>query len=385
MDSCSLWTGMITDNETKRGWLQEDRVSGGHVRRREHRNFPGANMSRMTVVAYCPTPGPAATALVSALRAALGSVHGAATAEDAEATCGSNARAVLVLDLRGDEAAAAHVARRLRRRLPATAMLALVGPGTPLPPLCDGVLTMPFYLTDVVAWCLRAAQAPLADAVLPDIVAGLSHEVGNALTALQLQVELLESDAVDPPLRGHLDQIAQASRRIEAVVSDVRGSSERPPVQAGPTRLAALVKDAATAVVGRAPALRGRIDLRCRDESVRVEQPLLCGALADVWEYLLLAGESGDRLRVRAGPRDDDTLAITAVARVPRLPGDAAERLFTPLWARQALGLSAGLSLSAARAAFRRHSGDLCAATRGPGNLSVEALLPRDRPSGPRP
>ena len=63
-------------------------------------------------------------------------------------------------------------------------MLALAGPSTPPPPLCDGVLTMPFYLTDVVGWCSRAAQAPAADAVLPDIVAGLSHEVGNALTAL---------------------------------------------------------------------------------------------------------------------------------------------------------------------------------------------------------
>jgi len=342
-------------------------------------------MSRMTVVAYCPSPGPAATALVSALRAALGAVTCATTAEEVETTCLANARAPLVLDLRAEDAGAAGQARRLRRRLPATRMLALTGPSTPPPPLCDGVLTMPFYLTDVVAWCSRAAQAPLADAVLPDIVAGLSHEVGNALTALQLQVELLETDEAGAPLREHLDQIAQASRRIEAVVSDVRGSSERPPVQAGPARLAALVKDAATTVMGRTPALKGRIQLRCRDESVRIEQPLLTGALADVWEYLLLAGEEADSLRVRAGPRDDDTLAITAVARVPRLPGDAAERLFTPLWARQALGLSAGLSLSAARAAFRRHHGDLCASARDRGSLTVDALLPRERRLEPRP
>jgi len=222
-------------------------------------------MSRMTVVAYCPSPGPAATALVSALRAALGSVSSATTADEVESACLANARAPLVLDLRADDAGASSQARWLRRRLPATRMLALTGPSTPPPPLCDGVLTMPFYLTDVVAWCARAAQAPLADAVLPDIVAGLSHEVGNALTALQLQVELLGTDEAGAPLREHLDQIAQASRRIEAVVVDVRGSSERPPVQAGPARLATLVKDAATTVVGRTPALKGRIQLRCRD------------------------------------------------------------------------------------------------------------------------
>jgi len=342
-------------------------------------------MSRMTVVAYCPSPGPAATALVSVLRAALGAVQLATAAEEVEAVCLANARAVLVLDLRAESSADAAQARRLRRRLPATRMLALAGPAAPPPSLCDGVLTMPFYLTDVVAWCARAAQAPLADAVLPDIVAGLSHEVGNALTALQLQVELLELEAEAGPLREHLEQIALASRRIEAVVTDVRGSSERPPVQAGPSRLSSLVNSAASALAGRAPALAGRIELRCLDEPLRIEQPLLCGALADVWEYLLLAGGEGDPLRVRAGPRDDDTLAITAVARVPRLPGDAAERLFTPLWARQALGLGAGLSLSAARAAFRRHRGDLCAATHGRDNLSVDALLPRDRRPGPRP
>src|SRR6185436_7065852 len=97
MDSCSLWTGMITDNDTKRGRAPEGPRKRRTSNRREHRNFSGANMSRMTVVAYCPSPGPAATALVSALRAALGSVSSATTADEVESACLANARAPLVL------------------------------------------------------------------------------------------------------------------------------------------------------------------------------------------------------------------------------------------------------------------------------------------------
>jgi hypothetical protein len=64
---------------------------------------------------------------------------------------------------------------------------------------------------------------------------------------------------------------------------------------------------------------------------------------------------------------------------VPRLPLGCADRLFIPLWARQALGLPAGLSLSSARATFLRHGGELRAHGRGD-RLTVEGLLPRSAP-----
>jgi signal transduction histidine kinase len=336
-------------------------------------------MSRMTVVVFCPSPGPAPAALCSALAAGLGDVRPAPSVERAAAHCAAEPRAVLVMDLRAGGRELSGAALRLRRLVPTTRALALVTPGTAAPPDCDAVLTAPMYLTEVVCWCARALRTPSVDGALPDIVAGLSHEIGNALTALQLQVELLRVDDVSPGLAEHLEQIRSAGERIQAVVADVTRATDRPPVAPEATRLRRLLTEARRSLDARDPALGGRVQVECEDQALQAETPLVGSALADVWQYLLLAGNGADALEVRAGPADGQAVAIRVHARVPRLPEGSADRLFIPLWARQALGLPAGLSLSSARAAFLRHGGDLRAHGRGD-RLTVEGLLPRDVP-----
>jgi signal transduction histidine kinase len=333
----------------------------------------------MTVVVFCPSPGPAPAALCSALSAGLGAVRPAPSVAMAAASCAAEPRAVLVMDLRAGGPELAAEARRLRRLVPATRALALVTPGTTAPPDCDAILTAPMYLTEVVRWCARALRTPSVDGALPDLVAGLSHEVGNALTALQLEVELLRSDGGTPELAEHLEQIRRAGERIQAVVADVTRASDRPPVTHEATRLARVLTEARDALDSRDPGLGDRLSVECDDQALRAETPLVGSALADVWQYLLLAGDGGNVLEVRAGPADGETLAIRAHAHVPRLPEDSADRLFIPLWARQALGLPAGLSLTSARSAFLRHGGELRAHGRGD-RLTVEGLLPRDAP-----
>jgi signal transduction histidine kinase len=333
----------------------------------------------MTVVVFCPSPGPAPAALCSALGAGLGDVSPAPSVGAAAAACSAEPRAVLVMDLRAGGAQLVAEARRLRRLTPSTRALALVTPGTAAPPDCDAILTAPMYLTEVVRWCARALRTPSVESALPDLLAGLSHEVGNALTALQLEVELLRTDNPSPELAEHLEQIRCAGNRIQAVVTDVSRASDRPPVSPEPTRLQRLLTEARRALEQRGPGLGDRVTMQCDDHSLSAETPLVGSALADVWQYLLLAGDGGEMLEVRAGPADDETLAIRANAHVPRLPAGAADRLFVPLWARQALGLPAGLSLTSARSAFLRHGGELRAHGRGD-RLTVEALLPRSAP-----
>jgi signal transduction histidine kinase len=257
-------------------------------------------------------------------------------------------------------------------------MLALLGPGVAAPPECDSSFTAPFYLVEVVKWCARATVEPLAEGILADLAAGLSHEIGNPLTALLLQLEMLKCDDRIAGIREHLQLIEESSRRIQDVVRDVAGASERLPIARVPTRLSRVV-GAARGVIGeRSAPLAARIRLQCDDQPVKVEAELLAGALADLWQYLLLAGDPGDTLEVEAGALDELSLAIRTRARVPRLPADAAARLFTPLWARQALGLPGGISLSSARAAFLRHGGELRAREQRGEHLTVEALLPRE-------
>jgi signal transduction histidine kinase len=299
--------------------------------------------------------------------------------DGAAAACVAEPRAVLVMDLRAGGGDLSAAARRLRRLVPSTRALALVTPGTPAPPDCDAVLTAPLYLTEVVRWCARALRTPSVDGALPDLVAGLAHEVGNALTALQLEVELLRTDDGSPRLAEHLEQIRRAGERIQAVVVDVSQAFDRPPVATESTRLEHLLAEARRTLERRDPGLGRRLTVACDDQALRAEAPLVGAALADVWQYLLLAGDGADVLDVRAGPADGETLAIRAHAHVPRLPLGCADRLFIPLWARQALGLPAGLSLSSARATFLRHGGELRAHGRGD-RLTVEGLLPRSAP-----
>jgi len=334
-------------------------------------------MRPMAAVVLCPHSTPAAAALLSALRAGLGAVEAVTTCSEAVEACERHPRAPLVLDLRGADQDQLAEAQRLRLRSPGTRTLGLLTPAAAVTPDCDALFTEPFYLVDVVRWCARAAVAPLTEGLLADLAAGLAHEIGNPLTALLLQLEMLKTDDRITTIRDHLELIEDSSQRIQDVLRDVAGASERRPVETTVTSLGLLIQEAKAALRDRSAALARRVRVDCEDAPVVAERPLVSTALADLWQYLLLAGDTSDKLVVAAGGRDEDTLSIRARAHVPRLPDDSAGRLFTPLWARQALGLPGTLSLTSARSAFLRHGGELRAKGQRGEMLTVEAILPR--------
>ncbi|MGQ0552047.1 MAG: histidine kinase dimerization/phospho-acceptor domain-containing protein [Planctomycetota bacterium] len=331
----------------------------------------------MPVVLLRPAAAPSAAALLSALRAGLGPVHEFCDPDQAQLALRGDPRTVLVLDLREADSSFRHAAARLSAAVAGAPCLTLLRPGERPPWPGSPALTAPFYLREVVAFCRHAALRPPGRALLEDLAAGLSHEIGNPLQALQLQLQMLREEPASPALRQSLEELEAAGRRIQAVVADVAGASERAPITPAPLRLAGLLERARGSLAERGHDLSSRLELHCEDAPLVADGPLMAGALADLWEYLLRAGHGGERLAVDARIQDECLLSIRARARVPRLPADAAARLFTPLWARQALGLPAGLSLTAARSAFLRHGGELRAEARPAGELLVDGLLPR--------
>lgn len=331
----------------------------------------------MTVIVLAPAPGPASLALTAALTAGLGPVLAASDRVTALAALASHPRAALVLDLRGTDADQQREAARLRRQCPAVRTLALLADGAGAPPHCDAVFPAPVFLDDVVRWCARATVIPIAEGLLEDLAAGLCHEIGNPLTSLFLQLELLRSEkGGGASVDDHLAQIEEAARRIQGVVRDVAQAAERHPVRSAPTSLAALVEGCRALLGQRDPAFLARLTVDVEDLQLPLDRSLLSAALADLAEYLLRAGDPRDGLTIQAGPREAQGPAIRLSARVPRLPPDAAGRIFTPLWARQALGLPDGLSLTSARNAFLRHRGDVRARALVDGVLQLEAWLP---------
>jgi hypothetical protein len=333
-------------------------------------------MNGMTAIVLALDRSAEAVALGSALEAGLGSVRLVVSRAQAKAALSAHPRAIFVLDLRSAPASFLDTAARLRSEHPGVRSLALVDAGSEAPPHCDSVFTAPVFLEDVVRWCARSLVAPLAEGILEDLAAGLCHEIGNPLTSLFLQLELLRVDEDMESIRSHLQLIEESARRIQSVVRDVAKAAERKPVVAQASTLGALLAQTRSRLESRQPALAERLEVSCADAAATLDATALSEALADVWEYLLLAGHDEDTLSVDAGPQEGQGLVIRHRAHVPRLPIDAAGRLFTPLWARQALGLPEGISLTSARNAFVRHRGDLRARQLPEGLLLVEALLP---------
>lgn len=332
-------------------------------------------MNAMSVVLFLSSPHPEQRALLSALEAGVGPVHVAHTPEEAIEAWAAAPRSSLLLDLRGGDPRSLQAAQAVRRACPRARTLSLLPKGLRGGPETDAVLRPPIYLDEVVRWCTRTALAPLAEEILADMAAGLSHEIGNPLTSLFLQIELLKADPSLDTVAEHLDLIEESARRIQSVVEDVARAAVRQPVQVDDIRLDDFLTQTAGCLSERLPELMERVDITCDDTEMHVDGGLLAKALADVWEYLLSAGEEHDRLAVDAASTPSGSLRVRHRARASRLPPDAAGRLFTPLWARQALGLPEGISLTTARNAFRRHGGDLRARSDGD-QLVVEAVLP---------
>jgi signal transduction histidine kinase len=333
-------------------------------------------MKAMTVIVFAPGTGPGSVALTSALEAGIGPVEVVEERVAALASLAGSPRAALVLDLRVASEEQLAEAIRLRQQSVGIHALALLAEGGAAPPHCDALFTHPVFLDDVVRWCARSTVAPVAEGLLEDLAAGLCHEIGNPLTSLFLQLELLRSDKDIASVQAHLSQIEEAARRIQGVVRDVAMAAERHPVRCEPTRLSALVQRVRTILVARDHTFADRLVVDVEDMEVAMDTELLARSLADLAEYLLHAGESDQPLELQAGPREDHGPSVRLAAAVPRLPPDAAARLFTPLWARQALGLPEGLSLTSARNAFLRHRGDVRARTLADGRLQLEAWLP---------
>ncbi len=280
-------------------------------------------MNGMVAIVLAPTRCAESEALVSALGAGLGSARVFRLHTQALRACQTSPRAVLLLDLRAADETQRAQAASLRRACPTVPTAALVQPGAGAPADCDSVFTAPVFLEDVVRWCARASQAPVADGILADLAAGLSHEIGNPLTSLFLQLELLRADDNGGFSSEHLELIEESARRIESVVRDVADAAQRQSVQARKTTLRELMDAARAHLVRREPGLDGRVTTRGGDVTAEVDVELLSTALAELWEYLLKAGEDTDRLRVEARTSQRDGYVIEHRARTPRLPEDA--------------------------------------------------------------
>ncbi len=333
----------------------------------------------MEIVLFTPGSRPPNAALLAALDSATPSITIVRGKTVVENLFNYSSRVLFIFDLRGGDSEEFLLASRLIRENPSTRTLVLRSSAEGNTPTGDGLLTEPFYMEEVVQWCLRAMGAPPDDGIINDFAAGLAHEVLNPLTSMLMQIQLLKEDDSGKNVLSQLDVIEASGQRIRRVVDDVTLASERRPIdETTSILLAGLLHTARKVLAQRDTQIADAVELSSRSLRVQADARMIIDAFTQIWTFLKAAGKEDDRIEVRANALDNDTVSIRISTPVPRLPHDAGSRLFTPLWARQALGLpDDGPSLTSARTTFRRHQGDLLVRSHRDGILVLEALLPR--------
>ncbi|THF60741.1 HAMP domain-containing protein [Pseudothauera rhizosphaerae] len=202
------------------------------------------------------------------------------------------------------------------------------------------------------------------------MLAAIGHDFRTPLTALRLQVELLEDEAVRAPMRRIIDDMRDM---IDETLRFARDDSVREPTQEAD--LAELVAHVGSRCLelGQAVswAVPGPVPYRCR--------PLALGrALANLVDNAVRYGGTA-RIRLDAPPAGD-SLLITVDDDGPGIPEDWLERVFEP-FARPAPARDMdtggiGLGLAIARSCIAAHGGEIHLANRREGGLTATIALP---------
>ncbi len=221
--------------------------------------------------------------------------------------------------------------------------------------------------------------------VLGEVVAGVTHEIGNALQGAILPLDLLrETVGPAPDVTRHLDRVEYACGTALRIVRNVLQSARH---GAGEQVLVSLAE-----VARRTVELKG-YDLRragivvqldfprdfppVRGNPFRLQQVLL-NLVSNAQDALR---ESGARAIAIAGSVDADRAVVEVRDTGPGIPADVLPRLFEPFYTTKASGTGLGLAICAD--IVRELGGQLTARNAPGGGAIFRMTLPlaRTRPA----
>ncbi|MGM9481008.1 sensor histidine kinase [Roseateles sp. NT4] len=206
---------------------------------------------------------------------------------------------------------------------------------------------------------LRATQDDLVQAgklaVLGQMAASITHEINQPLAALRAlndNARVFLERGMQADAEGNLEAIDQLTRRIAAIVAQLKGFARRDELRVQPVDVATAFQ-AAVALVG-AEARRQRVTLECLPvppglavlgQQVRIEQ-VLVNLLRNGIDAS--AEKGGGRVTLQA-ELEADQAVLSVTDDGPGLSDDVLARLFEPFFTtkRRGDGLGLGLSISA--------------------------------------
>jgi signal transduction histidine kinase len=201
------------------------------------------------------------------------------------------------------------------------------------------------------------------------MVAALSHDLRTALTRLQLRAEFIADPEQQRKAVADLDEMRTM---LEQTLSLSREEINDEPVE--PVDLASLAQTLChdLADAGQKVAYDGpdRLAFACRRGAIK-------RALANLIDNAVRYGGQADVSLAETA----EGVAITVADRGPGIPADMIEKVFEPFvrleTSRSRETGGHGLGLALARAAARRHGGDVTLAARSGGGLVATLTLPK--------
>lgn len=240
---------------------------------------------------------------------------------------------------------------------------------------------------------LNETQAELVQAEkmasLGTLVAGMSHELGNPVTAILMNAQSLLGQAPpDTKGRTSLEVIERQARRAGRLLKLLLDASQVKPIATAPV--------AVDALIARVAELAAIAQLRCQGVVLKVE-PIAPGvpaveasveemevALLHVVKNALEAATPGGQVWIRATRRDDQRVRGVEILIGDSGPGIAQtilNQIFDPLFTTKEVGSGLGLGLTLARRIVESHHGTIRVESQLGVGTTVRIWLPSSLPA----
>ena len=241
----------------------------------------------------------------------------------------------------------------------------------------------------------KAAEADLArsqDALhqsekiraLGSLLAGVSHELNNPLSAVLGNAIMLEEDLAGSPFAVRAERIRIAAERCARIVQVFLAMARQKPPHRGWTHLEEVVSDALE-ITSYGLRMAGiKTDAQWPDDlpPVWADADQLHQVIVNliVNAQQALEGLPDRTIRLRGGATADD-LWLEIEDSGPGVPADLAPRIFEPFYTSKPQGIGTGLGLSVSQGIMEAHGGalDLLPSSRG---ARFRLRLPRRPPEG---
>lgn len=313
-------------------------------------------------------------------------ITGAATLDNSVAALNAGAYAYLIKPVRGDQVREV-VEKGLRVREQYRAQHSLEAE------LMERYKALEEQLTQLQNNHYSQFGGPNADP-LADLIRGLRHELGNATTAIKLNLSVLEEEGGNPAkLREHLKDLEASTDELVSLVTRLK----QYPKQQSPHELVdlrqALVSLAETSTE-KLERSHVQLDLDLPDDEIYVygADLELIRVCSNILENAVEATARAEGKRVLISARlDADSVTITTSDEGPGFPHEMINELFSPGYTTkitEGMVRGLGLGLFIARATVNLYGGQIWLENRETGGAMVHIRLPlalADRPPAESP